>query len=584
MDRVAIITVAFCLVAVIVLIVPALADYLRHWRENRQMHSAMRARDATASNVLPRVQQFATATKKEANALGWSAECEETPSADSHKRPDAEDLGHQKTILIADDDPVVVHALARRLQHLGFQVLRSPDAVHALMGAMKTRPDLAILDINMPSGNGMAVCEMMASDPRCAGIPVIIHTVSGDAATKERSRRMGAHHVEKSAHSWKEIQAIVESIFGESAAPKLEPPTTEELSELPSHREAAAPSEQPPAGRPAVEPSAAATVPATEEQPARTEPASAPPPSPALNVPLSTPPMCGSARVVCIENPKNQLEFVDHQLSALGMEVTRTSDLEEGFWTCFTDKPHVVIIQSATDRKQLLQVLRRLIEHPVTRSLPVLLIDEGDLAGSGELPSTPTLTILKHPVEWKDLLGSLERLLPILERDPADPLARAAMDRGTATEASPTAGGQHAGLTVLCIDDDPVVTRSVAIRLQPYGIKLLAANNGTKGYLTAVKEQPDLILLDLKMPNGEGAYVLSKLKENDTTQHIPVIILTIESHQGIRRKMISAGAEAYLSKPVRWPELFEEMSHCVELPEQLLHDYKLDQHLTASHL
>ena len=60
------------------------------------------------------------------------------------------------------------------------QVLRSPDSAHALMGAMKTRPDLVILDVNMPGGNGLAVCEMLASDPHYAGIPVIIHTSSAD--------------------------------------------------------------------------------------------------------------------------------------------------------------------------------------------------------------------------------------------------------------------------------------------------------------------------------------------------------------------------------------------------------------------
>lgn len=530
-----------------------------------------------------------TSTKPvDEDALGWSSQEPSATSAATTATPSAEQatvLDRGKTILIADDDPVVVHALARRLQHLGFQVLRSPDAVHALMGAMKTRPDLAVLDIAMPSGNGMAVCEMMASDPRCSGIPVIIHTVSGDEATKERARRMGAYHVEKSANSWREIKTIVETLFGEMTEPEPSQATLEEPSERPPRVESAAEAEPPP--------SAAETraeeveaQPAEESAPSEGEPVAAeqtpvePPHAQPSEPPLSTPPMCGSAHIVCIENPKDRLEFIDHQLSAIGMDVTRTSDFEEGFWNCFTDKPHVVIIQSASDRAGLLRILRRLAEHPVTRSLPVVLIDEGDLADSGELPSSPTLTVLRHPVEWKDLLGSLEGLLPVLDRDALDPLTH--RPAGAAQPMGET--GRHPTPTVLCIDDDPVVTRSIAIRLQPYAVKLLAANNGTKGYLMAVKERPDLILLDLKMPNGEGAYILSKLKENDATTDIPVIILTIETHQGIRRKMISAGAAAFLSKPVRWPQLFEEMSHCIELPEQLLHDYKIVEHLTLSQI
>ena len=93
-----------------------------------------------------------------------------------------------------------------------------------------------------------------------------------------------------------------------------------------------------------------------------------------------------------------------------------------------------------------------------------------------------------------------------------------------------------------------------------------------------------MILLDLKMPNGQGNYILGKLKDNARTKHIPVIVLTMETLAGVRRQMFSIGADAYMSKPIRWPELFTEMGRCVRLPKQLLLDYHIPEQLTLSEL
>jgi CheY-like chemotaxis protein len=448
-----------------------------------------------------------------------------------------------KSILIADDDPVVVMALSRRLQQLGYQVFRSPDAAHALLGAMKTRPDLLILDVNMPSGNGLAVCEMMASDPRYADIPVIIHSVMADDETRDRSRRLGAYYVEKSPRSWREIKKLVESLLGDDEAAGQSGDSAMDEEPLPM---------QPPTTKAPKEPPIAATV------------------TPAERADMPAP-ACGRPRVLCIEYPQGRLELVDHQLSALGLEILRTADAEEGYWSCFSEKPHAIVIQIANKPKLLQEVLQRLSQNPVTRDIPSLIIDED---GKGvESPHGLNLTLLRHPLDWEELLGELERHMPTFglnERGPAfEPKAE------TKIVATDNPDGKKP-LTILCIDDDPVVARSIANRLQPYGIVVKSATSGTQGFLAAALEKPDIILLDMRMPEGEGNYVLSKLKENQQTADIPVLVLTIVSHAGVRRQMLAAGAAAFLSKPVRWPELFKEMSRCVELPAQLLDDYKIN--------
>lgn len=102
-----------------------------------------------------------------------------------------------KTVLIADDDHEITQSLALRLRPLGFSVMRSPDASHALIGAMKILPDLIILDVDMPNGNGLAVCEMLTGDARFHGIPMIIHTGLSDPTTISRCSLLGALYIHK---------------------------------------------------------------------------------------------------------------------------------------------------------------------------------------------------------------------------------------------------------------------------------------------------------------------------------------------------------------------------------------------------
>ncbi len=76
-----------------------------------------------------------------------------------------------KTVLIADDDFDLAQALAIRLTQIGLHAVRTCDALHALIGVHKLLPDLIIIDVNLPSGNGLAVCEMLACDPQRAMFP-----------------------------------------------------------------------------------------------------------------------------------------------------------------------------------------------------------------------------------------------------------------------------------------------------------------------------------------------------------------------------------------------------------------------------
>jgi CheY-like chemotaxis protein len=97
-----------------------------------------------------------------------------------------------KTILIADDDTALLRALAVRLESEGYRVVTTQDAYHAFERARSLRPDLMILDINMPAGNGFSVLERMAHLGDLSGIPSLFVTGDADPDLEDRARQLGA--------------------------------------------------------------------------------------------------------------------------------------------------------------------------------------------------------------------------------------------------------------------------------------------------------------------------------------------------------------------------------------------------------
>jgi response regulator RpfG family c-di-GMP phosphodiesterase len=119
--------------------------------------------------------------------------------------------------------------------------------------------------------------------------------------------------------------------------------------------------------------------------------------------------------------------------------------------------------------------------------------------------------------------------------------------------------------TVLFIDDDPQILEAIARRLRRYEIEVLQAYHGMQGYWMAVTAKPDVIVTDLRMPQGDGETVLECLKRNAQTATIPVVVLTGKQQSGLKRHMENVGAAGYLSKPVKFEDLVQELNRHIEV-------------------
>jgi DNA-binding response OmpR family regulator len=124
----------------------------------------------------------------------------------------------------------------------------------------------------------------------------------------------------------------------------------------------------------------------------------------------------------------------------------------------------------------------------------------------------------------------------------------------------PSCAPRNGAPTVLCVDDDPNISEALGRRLARLGIRTLRAYDGMQGCWLAATEKPDIIVLDVTMPNGNGVEILECLKRNGQTASIPIIVLTGNTDPSLSRRMQKMGANQFLHKPIPFEVLLQEVA------------------------
>jgi len=113
--------------------------------------------------------------------------------------------------------------------------------------------------------------------------------------------------------------------------------------------------------------------------------------------------------------------------------------------------------------------------------------------------------------------------------------------------------------TVLYIDDIENNRILVMRRLEKKGYRVLTAQNAAEGLRVAGAERPDIILMDLGMPDLDGWSATRQLKTDPRFVHVPIIALTAHAMHGDREKALEAGCDDYETKPFDFPRLFQKI-------------------------
>jgi CheY-like chemotaxis protein len=247
-------------------------------------------------------------------------------------------------------------------------------------------------------------------------------------------------------------------------------------------------------------------------------------------------------RVLVVEDELQVAAMLRDVLVDLGYAVKNAMSGPEALQLVPAFRPDVVLLDLWLPGMQGVEILERI--RAMEPRLPVVIVSANrdiDLA-RGTL-ARGAFDYLAKPFE-----------VPVLER-----IVAAALSRGAAEGASPPSTGAVGG-TVLYVEDNPsnvlLVERLLA---QRPGVRLLTAAEGRRGLALAREHRPDLILLDLHLPDMEGEDLLRMMREDPDVERIPVIVLSAEAHVGLPERMLAAGARAYLMKPLDFDEFFSSV-------------------------
>ncbi|MCL2385246.1 MAG: response regulator [Alphaproteobacteria bacterium] len=115
--------------------------------------------------------------------------------------------------------------------------------------------------------------------------------------------------------------------------------------------------------------------------------------------------------------------------------------------------------------------------------------------------------------------------------------------------------------TILIVEDNELNMKLFNDLLEAHGYQTVQTRNGTEAVELARKHRPDLILMDIQLPEVSGLQVTQWLKADSELCHIPVIAVTAFAMKGDEEKILQGGCEAYLSKPISIVKFIETVRH-----------------------
>lgn len=105
------------------------------------------------------------------------------------------------------------------------------------------------------------------------------------------------------------------------------------------------------------------------------------------------------------------------------------------------------------------------------------------------------------------------------------------------------------GSRILVVEDSAVIRRLIEVCLRAADLEIVTRDDGKAGLQAVGSESPDLVVLDIGLPGMDGWEVLDRIRRDETTKSIPVVVLTAHAEEESRRRANEGGADAFVTKP-----------------------------------
>jgi DNA-binding response OmpR family regulator len=121
-------------------------------------------------------------------------------------------------------------------------------------------------------------------------------------------------------------------------------------------------------------------------------------------------------------------------------------------------------------------------------------------------------------------------------------------------------------MTVLVIDDDPVILELLRVNFEIEGFDVICATDGEEGLARARAERPDVVISDIMMPRRDGLQLLTDLRADPSTEALPVILLSAKAQKSEVQHGLDMGADDYITKPFDPLELIDRLNAVMTRP------------------
>lgn len=256
-------------------------------------------------------------------------------------------------------------------------------------------------------------------------------------------------------------------------------------------------------------------------------------------------------RVLIVEDSPGIIEQMTRYLYAIGFNHIYTTDGAEALDLAQKNAPNLILLDILLTEVLGWDVLRQLKADSSTQDIPVLVVSVIDDEVQGMALGAAGYLI--KPVTQQRLEAAIHTIFA----NKGD-MATTAMGADAALH-STNPDASSAPLILLAEDNETSIA-TVCDFLHVRGYEVVVARNGQEAVTYADEQPPALILMDIQMPQLDGLEATRRIRANARLTHVPIIALTALAMKGDRERCLAAGANAYLSKPVRLHELAETIA------------------------